>query len=293
MEHSYLSQAVQFLFAGLSTGSIYALVALGFNIIYNVNLLVNLAQGEFVMFGALTMISLHSRGMSLVLAFPATILIVGMVGVLFDRFAIRPLKQPTIMMMILLTLGASTFFKGLALIIWGKDPYTAPPFSKTQSISILNATFSTQTLWVIATLIVVYLALLFFLEKTIVGKAMKACSENRRAASLMGINVKRFIMISFFLSGAIGAIGGMVVSPISFMVYDEGTMLGLKGFASAVLGGVGSYPGALVGGLVLGLLESFSTGYISSIFKDILAFLALLIILVLKPAGLLRRGENQ
>lgn len=292
MEHSYLSQAVQFLFAGLSTGSIYALVALGFNIIYNVNLLVNLAQGEFVMFGALTMISLYSRGLPLPLAFAVTTLIVGMVGVLFDRFTIRPLKRPSIMLMILLTLGASTFFKGLALVIWGKDPYTAPGFSKTQSVSILNATFSTQTLWVIATLIVVYLALWFFLEKTIVGKAMKACSENPRAASLMGINVKRFIMISFFLSGAIGAVGGMVVSPISFMVYDEGTMLGLKGFASAVLGGVGSYPGAVVGGLVLGLLESFSTGYISSIFKDILAFLALLIILILKPSGLLKKGEE-
>jgi branched-chain amino acid transport system permease protein len=292
VEHSYLSQAVQFIFAGLSTGSIYALVALGFNIIYNVNLLVNLAQGEFVMLGALTMISLYSRGMPMPLAFGASTLLVGGVGILFDRFAIRPLKQPSIMLMILLTLGASTFFKGLALLIWGKDPYTVPSFSKTQSISVLNATFSTQTLWVIGTLIIVYFALRLFLERTIVGKAMKACSENPRAASLMGISVKKFVMISFFLSGAIGAIGGMVVSPISFMVYDEGTMLGLKGFASAVLGGVGSYPGAVVGGLALGLLESFSTGYISSIFKDILAFLALLIILILKPSGLLKRRED-
>jgi branched-chain amino acid transport system permease protein len=292
VEHSYVSQAVQFLFAGLSTGSIYALVALGFNIIYNVNLLVNLAQGEFVMLGALTMISLYSRGLPLGLAFGVTTLVVGVVGILFDRLAIRPLKRPSIMLMILLTLGASTFFKGLALVAWGKDPYTAPTFSKTQSISVLNATFSTQTLWVIGTLIVVYVLLQLFLDRTIVGKAMKACSENPRAAGLMGINVKRYIMISFFLSGAIGAVGGMVVSPISFMVYDEGTMLGLKGFASAVLGGVGSYPGAVVGGLVLGLLESFSTGYISSIFKDILAFLALLIILILKPSGLLRRRED-
>jgi branched-chain amino acid transport system permease protein len=292
VEHSYVSQAVQFLFAGLSTGSIYALVALGFNIIYNVNLLVNLAQGEFVMLGALTMISLYSRGLPLGLAFAVTTLAVGAVGILFDRLAIRPLKRPSIMLMILLTLGASTFFKGLALVVWGKDPYTAPSFSKTQSISVLNATFSTQTLWVIGTLIVVYFLLQLFLDKTIVGKAMKACSENPRAAGLMGINVKRYIMISFFLSGAIGAVGGMVVSPISFMVYDEGTMLGLKGFASAVLGGVGSYPGAVVGGIVLGLLESFSTGYISSIFKDILAFLALLIILILKPSGLLRRRED-
>ena len=142
-------------------------------------------------------------------------------------------------------------------------------------------------LWVIGTLVVVSFVLWFFFERTLLGKAMRACAENQRAASLMGVNVKKFVMISYFLGGALGAVGGMLVAPISFMVYDEGTMMGLKGFASAVLGGIGSYPGAVVGGLVLGLLESLSTGYVSSIFKDIMAFLVLLLILVIKPTGLM------
>jgi branched-chain amino acid transport system permease protein len=261
--------------------------------IYNVTMVVNLAQGEFFMLGAMTMISLHT-GFKLplpVAMFLAT-LIVGCVGVLFDRFAIRPLKKPSIMLLILLTLGGSIFFKGVALLIWGKSPYSAPTFIKTKSISLLGASFSPQILWVIGTLAVVSFVLWFFFERTLLGKAMRACAENPRAASLMGVNVKSFVTISFFLGGAIGAVGGMVIAPISFMVYDEGTMVGLKGFASAVMGGVGSYPGAVVGGLVLGLLESLSTGYISSIFKDILAFVVLLVILVIKPSGLMRRTED-
>jgi branched-chain amino acid transport system permease protein len=293
MESRYLSQAVQFIFAGLTSGSIYALIALGFNIIYNVTLVVNLAQGEFLMLGAMTMISLHS-GLRLPMPLAALLaaLIVGCIGVIFDRLAIRPLKKPSIMLLILLTLGGSTFFKGLALLIWGKDPYSAPTFSRAKSISFLGASFSPQILWVIGTLAVISFLLWFFFERTLLGKAMRACAENPRAAGLMGINVKTFVSISYFLGGAIGAMGGVVIAPISFMVYDEGTMIGLKGFASAVLGGVGSYPGAIIGGLVLGLLESLSTGYISSIFKDILAFLVLLLILIIKPSGLMKREED-
>jgi len=293
MESLFLSKVIQFIFSGLSSGSIYALVALGFDIIYNTTLLVNLAQGEFLMLGAMIMISFHGVfKLPIPLALLLSTLIVGCAGILFDRLVIRPLKRPSIMLLILLTLGGSTFLKGVALLIWGKDPYSAPTFIRTRSISLLGATFSPQILWVIGTLVIVSIILWFFFERTLFGKAMKACAENPRAASLMGVNVKTLIMISYFLGGAIGALGGMVIAPISFMVYDEGTMIGLKGFASAVLGGVGSYPGAVVGGLVLGLLESLSTGYISSIFKDVLAFVVLLFILVIKPSGLMKQAEE-
>ena len=229
MENTHLSQAIQFIFAGLTSGSIYALVALGFDIIYNVTLVVNLAQGEFLMLGAMTMISLYNGlKLPLPLALVFSTLIVGCVGILFDRFAIRPLKKPSIMLLILLTLGGSTFLKGVALLIWGKDPYTAPTFTKIKSISFLGASFSPQMLWVIGTLVVVSFALWFFFERTLLGKAMRACAENQRAASLMGVNVKTFVMISYFLGGALGAVGGMLMAPISFMVYDEGTMMGLR-----------------------------------------------------------------
>lgn len=292
-DSQHLSQAIQFIISGVTSGSIYALVALGFDIIYNVTLVVNLAQGEFLMLGAFTMISLYSIfKLPIPLALALATVAVGCIGIVFDRFAIRPLKTPSIMLLIVLTLGGSTFLKGVALLIWGKDPYSAPPFTQTKSITVLGASLSPQILWVIGTLIVISFLLWFFFERTLLGKAMRACAENQRASSLVGINVKSFVTISYFLGAAIGGLGGMVIAPVSFMVYDEGTMVGLKGFASAVLGGVGSYPGSVIGGLVLGLLESLSTGYISSIFKDILAFLVLLFILVIKPTGLLRRKED-
>ncbi|MDD2735698.1 MAG: branched-chain amino acid ABC transporter permease [Desulfuromonadaceae bacterium] len=293
MENYQLSLAVQFIFAGLTSGSIYALVALGFNMIYNVTRVVNLAQGEFLMLGAMTMISLHA-GLKLPMpvALVLSTIIVGCIGVVFDRFIIRPLKKPTLLLLILLTLGASTFLKGVALLIWGKSPYSAPTFVEMKSISFLGASFSPQILWVIGTVVVTSCSLWFFFEKTFIGKAMRACAENPRAASLMGIDVKNFVTISFFLGGAIGGLGGMMIAPISFMVYDGGTMMGLKGFAAAVLGGVGSYPGAVIGGIVLGLLENLATGYISSFFKDTIAFLALLLILFIKPSGLMKRTED-
>lgn len=289
MEKIYLSQFLQFIISGITIGSIYALVALGFNIIYNVTLVVNLAQGEFLMLGAMTMISLHNGlKLPLPLAIFLSTIIVGGVGICFDRFAVRPLRKPSIMLLILLTLGASTFLKGAALLIWGKDPYTAPTFSNVKSITFMGASFTPQMLWIIGFLALVSTLLWLFYERTLIGKAMRACAENPRASALMGINVKNFVTISYFLGGALGSLGGMLIAPVSFMVYDEGTMMGLKGFASAVLGGIGSYPGAVVGGLILGLLESLSTGYISSIFKDILAFLVLLVILMVKPTGLVK-----
>lgn len=292
-DNPQISLAIQFIFAGLTSGSIYALVALGFNMIYNVTMVVNLAQGEFLMLGAMTMISLHT-GLKLPIpvALVLSTLIVGSIGVVFDRFIIRPLKKPTLLVLILLTLGASTFLKGIALLIWGKAPYSAPAFSELKSISLLGASFSPQILWVIGTVVVASGGLWVFFERTLIGKAMLACAENPRAASLMGVDVKNFITISYFLGGAIGGLGGVMIAPISFMVYDGGTMMGLKGFAAAVLGGVGSYPGAVIGGVVLGLLENLATGYISSFFKDTIAFLALLSILFIKPSGLIKRtGE--
>ena len=292
-DNPQLSLFVQFVFAGLTSGSIYALVALGFNMIYNVTRVVNLAQGEFLMLGAMTMISLHTTfKLPIPVALLLATVIVGGVGVIFDRFIIRPLKKPTLLILILLTLGASTFLKGIALLIWGKSPYSAPTFAASKSIDFLGASFSPQILWVIGTVAVTSVSLWFFFERTLTGKAMRACAENPRAASLMGVDVRNFVTISYFLGGAIGGLGGMVIAPISFMVYDGGTMMGLKGFAAAVLGGVGSYPGAVIGGLVLGLLENLATGYISSFFKDTIAFLALLLILFVKPSGLMKRAED-
>jgi len=280
-------QLFQYLITGITVGSIYAMVAVGFNIIYNVTEIINFAQGEFVMLGGLTMISLHvGLGLPLIAAFPATIIIVTLVGMLLDRLAISPIRQPTVLSLIIATIAASILLKGTAMFIWGKDPYDLPAFSGRNPINFLGAVIQPQYFWVIGFLILTVIVLTLFFEKTILGKAMSACADNPDAASLVGINVKQMILLSFALSAAIGAVAGIVVTPISLMEYDRGAMLAVKGFGAAVLGGLGSFPGAVIGGLILGAIESLGAGLISSGYKDAFALIVLMFVLFYKPSGI-------
>ena len=280
-------QLFQYLITGITVGSIYAMVAVGFNIIYNVTEIINFAQGEFVMLGGLTMVSLHvGLGLPLIAAFPATILIVTLVGMLLDRLAISPIRRPTVLSLIIATIAASILLKGTAMFIWGKDPYDLPAFSGRNPINFLGAVIQPQYFWVIGFLILTVIVLTLFFEKTILGKAMSACADNPDAASLVGINVKRMILLSFALSAAIGAVAGIVVTPISLMEYDRGAMLAVKGFGAAVLGGLGSFPGAVIGGLILGAIESLGAGLISSGYKDAFALIVLMFVLFYKPSGI-------
>ena len=280
-------QLFQYLITGITVGSIYAMVAVGFNIIYNVTEIINFAQGEFVMLGGLTMISLHvGLGLPLIAAFPVTISIVTLVGMLLDRLAISPIRQPTVLSLIIATIAASILLKGTAMFIWGKDPYDLPAFSGRNPINFLGAVIQPQYFWVIGFLILTVIVLTLFFEKTILGKAMSACADNPDAASLVGINVKQMILLSFALSAAIGAVAGIVVTPISLMEYDRGAMLAIKGFGAAVLGGLGSFPGAVIGGLILGAIESLGAGLISSGYKDAFALIVLMFVLFYKPSGI-------
>ena len=280
-------QLFQYLITGITVGSIYAMVAVGFNIIYNVTEIINFAQGEFVMLGGLTMISLHvGLGLPLIAAFPATLIIVTLVGMLLDRLAISPIRQPTVLSLIIATIAASILLKGTAMFIWGKDPYDLPAFSGRNPINFLGAVIQPQYCWVIGFLILTVIVLTLFFEKTILGKAMSACADNPDAASLVGINVKQMILLSFALSAAIGAVAGIVVTPISLMEYDRGAMLAVKGFGAAVLGGLGSFPGAVIGGLILGAIESLGAGLISSGYKDAFALIVLMFVLFYKPSGI-------
>lgn len=280
-------QLFQYLITGITVGSIYAMVAVGFNIIYNVTEIINFAQGEFVMLGGLTMISLHvGLGLPLIAAFPATMIIVTLVGMLLDRLAISPIRRPTVLSLIIATIAASILLKGTAMFIWGKDPYDLPAFSGRNPINFLGAVIQPQYCWVIGFLILTVIVLTLFFEKTILGKAMSACADNPDAASLVGINVKQMILLSFALSAAIGAVAGIVVTPISLMEYDRGAMLAVKGFGAAVLGGLGSFPGAVIGGLILGAIESLGAGLISSGYKDAFALIVLMFVLFYKPSGI-------
>jgi len=282
------SQLFQYLITGVTVGSVYAMVAVGFNIIYNVTEIINFAQGEFVMLGGLIMVFIHvSLGLPLVLAFLLTIVLVTLVGMLLDRLAINPIRQPTVLTLIIATIAASILLKGAAMFIWGKDPFDLPAFSGRNPITILGAVIQPQYFWVIGFLILTVIVLTIFFEKTIIGKAMSACADNPDAASLVGINVKRMILLSFALSAAIGAVAGITVTPISLMEYDRGAMLAIKGFGAAVLGGLGSFPGAVIGGLIMGAIESFGAGLVSSGYKDAFALIVLLVVLFFRPSGIL------
>ncbi|MDP2211692.1 MAG: branched-chain amino acid ABC transporter permease [Candidatus Aquicultor sp.] len=281
-------QLLQFIISGITSGSIYALIALGFTLIYNSTQVINLAQGEFVVYGGLIAVSLYAgAGLPLFAAVLLSIIIVTLIGVVFERLAIRPLINHSIMTLIIVTVGASILFKNIAMIIWGRDPLTIPAFSGDDPIMFFGASIIPQSIWVFGITMVTVVLLQLFYKKTITGKAMKACSINQTAAKLMGINSSSIVLLSFALSAAFGAIAGVLIAPISMVSYSMGGFLGLKGFAGAVLGGLGNPIGAVVGGILLGILESLSIGFIASGYKDAVAFLILLLVLFLRPSGIL------
>lgn len=288
------SRTLQYLFTGIAIGSIYAMVALGFNIIYNCTGIINFAQGEFVMLGGMFMITLTTIWkLPLLIAFPIAVILVVIIGVGFERIAIHPLKNPSVLVLIMITIAGSILIKGIAMFAWGKEARYLPHFSSENPIGILGATILPQSLWVLASLATVVIALAWFFNRTLVGKAMRACAHNPAAAQLVGISVKQMVTFSFGLSAGIGAIAGVVITPIILMDYQRGAMLALKGFGAAILGGLGSGPGAVVAGLLIGILESMGAGYISSHYKDAIALIVLLAVLFIRPGGLLGNSEMQ
>lgn len=283
-----VSQIIQYILTGLTVGSIYALVALGFNIIYNVTEVINFAQGEFAVWGALVMVLLvQSTPLPTIVCFATAVAAVSVIGALINLLTIRPLKSPTVLTMIMVTIAVSIILKGVAMFIWGKDPYALQQFSSSPPIRLVGAYIPVQSIWVIAITIALVIGLTFFFRKTMLGKAMAACADNPTAAGLVGISVNKMVLFSFALSAALGAIGGIIITPITLIEYDRGAMLALKGFGAAIMGGLGNFYGAVLAGFVLGLLESMATGFISSSYKDAIALIVLLLVLFFKPSGLL------
>jgi branched-chain amino acid transport system permease protein len=203
------------------------------------------------------------------------------------KFAVAPARGASVVTLIIITIGAAILLRGLATLVWDKRIHTLPAFSGNEPIMLGGATLAPQSLWVIGVAALVVAALWGFFNRTLTGKAILAVSHNRLAAQLMGISVRRVLLVSFALSAALGALAGILIAPITFTSWDVGVMLGLKGFAAAILGGMGSGPGAVLGGLTLGLLESLGAGYVSSAYKDAIAFVVMLVVLVLLPGGLL------
>lgn len=280
----------QYMVVGITLGSIYALVALGFVTVYSVTGVINFAQGEFVMLGAMLATQFIHDGLPLPVAAVLAVAGAALVGGLVHELGLRPAwRRVSTVGMIMITIGAATAIRGLALLAWGTDPRPMSPFTSGAPIDVAGAVVTRQTFWVIAAMVAVLIALFFFFQLTALGRALRACAVNPLAARLVGISPRRMALASFMLSGAIGAVGGVVLAPITFATYDMGLMLGLKGFVGAVLGGLANPPGAVAGGLILGLLEAAATP-VSSAYKDAIAFVVLIVVMVARPAGLFGRS---
>lgn len=286
-------QLLQYVVSGLTTGAIYALIALGFVAIHNVTGVINFAQGESAMLGALLMVSLHGAlRIPLAPAFLLAVVAVALAGVALQRLVIRPARNASTITLIIITIGASIAIRGMALVVWGTDPYSLPAFTPAPPIRLGGAVVRTQSLWVVGVMLASVLALYAFFQHTLLGKALRACSVNRLAARLMGINQDQMAALSFALGGALGGAAGAVIAPITYATYDMGAMLGLKGFVAAIIGGLTSMPGAVAGGLLLGVLETAGAGLISSGAKDAIAFAILLLVLLIRPSGLLGARQD-
>lgn len=287
-----LSTILQYTFAGIKIGGIYAMVALGFNIIYSSTGIINFAQGEFVMLGGMFMVTL-SKVMPLGAAFPIAVLAVMVIGCILERATIWPARNASVLGLIMITIGGSFLLRGLAMKVWGKNSFPLRHFSSEKPIIILKATIQPQTLWIMGVLVIVVIFLAVFFKFTLTGKAMRASAANRLAASLCGISVERMVLLSFALSAGIGAVAGIVITPMTLVNYTCGAMYALKGFAAAVLGGLGISTGAVVGGLVIGLMECYGAALPfqgASSYKDGIALLVLLIFLCAKPSGIFGRA---
>ncbi|HEX5677536.1 MAG TPA: branched-chain amino acid ABC transporter permease [Alcanivorax sp.] len=281
------SEFFQFSFSGITLGAIYALVALGFTLIYNASHVINFAQGEFLMIGGMGTVVLMDAGAPIYLAIPGAIVMAGIAGVLLHKLAIAPAKNADVVTLIIITIGASIFLRGLAQIFWGKDYHVLPAFSDTESLSVGGAVLLTQSLWILGIAALLVTALGLFFTRTALGKALLATSMNKDAASLVGIKTGAILTLAFGIAALLGAVAGVIVAPITFTAYDIGIMLGLKGFIAAAIGGLGSSTGAILGGLLLGLAEAYTAGYISSDYKDAVPFVLILAILFFLPNGLL------
>ena len=284
-----MREALEIAVGGVLAGSVFALVAVGFTLVYSVMGVPNLAQGAFVVLGALGMYSLETRfHWPLLAATLGSAAIAALVGGAMERLVIRPaLHRLPLSGMLILMVGLLTLFEGASLVIWGSQPYSIPTFSGERPVAVAGVRLPTQGLWIIGVTAVIVVLLWGILTRTVFGKALRACAENPMAASLMGVRVSRMTLFSFAVGAAIGAIGGEVLGPITSIEFDTGRFFTNSGFIAFALGGMGSFFGAIVGGLGLGLVQQLTAGYISSLFSNSLTLVLLLAVLIWRPGGIL------
>lgn len=281
-----ISHLIQFFFSGLTSGSIYALIAVSLVIVYKASQLICFSQGEFFVFGALSMVTLTSKGISLPVAFFLAVFIAMALGGLIQQILMRPIQGSSVGAMIVMTIAISLTLRGLAMVIWGRESHILRPFSPGEPLQIFGATLQLQVFWIVGVTALVLLLIWLFFEKTTLGIAMRACAENPLGASLMGISVQRTTFFAWAWGAGIGAVAGIAVAPLLFTQYSSGVMPMVKGFIAMSIGGLSSIIGSVVAGILLGIIESYTIGVISSKFSDTIVFALLMVVLVVKPSGL-------
>lgn len=308
---SFFDQLTQFVISGLTQGSIYALIALGFVTIYNVTGIINFSQGEFAVLGAFVAITVVQEialfrgqvvaalGWPLPLASLIGVGVAALAALLLYRLGLQPARNVSVLSQIVVTIGASLVLRGLMLLVWGTDPYRIAPFTPGRPLQVLGAVITRQSLWVMGLTLLAVVVLYLFFHYTLIGAALRASAANPAAARLMGINTRRMGLLAFTLSAALCALGGIVITPITFMTYDRGLLLGLKGFVAMIMGGLTNPFGAVAGALALGVIESLAAGLLSSGYRDAFTFGVLVLVLLArfnprlfgwKGAGSLERG---
>jgi branched-chain amino acid transport system permease protein len=294
---------------GLVLGSIYALIALGYTMVYGIMGLINFAHGEVVMFGAMVTISIIGMltGMGLSLPGPVVVLLALMLaipvcmlmGFAIERIAYRPLRNAPRLAPLITAIGLSIVLQNVAILIWGRNYIPFPPLLPHDPINVLGASITDLQVFIVISAIAIMAGLLFMVEKTKLGRAMRATSQNPAVAGLMGVNVNTIISATFVLGAGLGAVAGVMVAANYDQAHSHmGFLIGLKAFTAAVLGGIGNLGGAVVGGILLGVIESLGAGYIGDLtggflgshYQDIFAFAVLILVLVFRPSGLL--GER-
>jgi len=293
-------QILQQIISGFAIGSVYALVGLAFSLTVKALNAVNFATGDIFMVGAYLGITfLLFFKVPFFLSILGAMIVVSFIGIIFERVAYKPLykaglgRTETHIVLIISTIGTSIFLQNGSMLIWGPDALAFPRIFPKEPINILGMLLPIEYVWVIAMAILFMVILQFILQKTRIGKGLRATAQDRETAALMGVSLSLTDSLTFGLSAALCAVGGILIAPISFANPTMGLTYGMKGFTAAVMGGMGSVRGAIVGGIFLGILENVATGFISSTYKDVVAFSVLIIILIFRPSGLLLKPPQQ
>ena len=280
-----------YLINGISLGSIYAIIALGYTMVYGIAKMLNFAHGDVIMVGGyMAFCSTSYLGWPAIPSILFSILVCTILGMVIEKLAYKPLRNATSLAVLITAIGVSYFLQNAALLIWTSNPKAFPNLVPGNGITVGSAQVSSVTLVTIIACILIMLALTFFTSKTKMGKSMRAVSEDKGAAQLMGINVNATISLTFAIGSGLAAIAGVLLcSAYPTLMPTTGSMPGIKAFTAAVFGGIGSIPGAMLGGILLGIIEIFAKAYISTQLSDAIVFAVLIIILIVKPTGLLGR----